>query len=169
MFVKREVAKLEHKFENLYNCRSIGEGIQQKRKEYLGSDLGLTMFVHKNGMPDEKAVQNLSVYLGKLTSYFLDKEYNAPCMEELCIGFFYYSLQIYAHNKVGNDSFDDLIQLAELFENDIVVLTIVFEQDLDQDIIDDWSEFLLDNEYVPRHFTDAVIGALAVLLGVITK
>ena len=61
------------------------------------------------------------------------------------------------------------IQLAELFENDIVFLTIVFEQDLDQDIIDDWSEVLLYNEYVPRHFTGAVIGALAVLLGVITK
>lgn len=36
------------------------------------------MFVHNHGVPDEKAVQNLSGYLGKLTEYFLDKEYNAP-------------------------------------------------------------------------------------------
>lgn len=124
------------------------------------------MFVHNYGMPDEKAVEKLSGYLGKLTAHFLEEEYNASDMEELCYGFFYYSLQIYAYNKVGADSFDDLIKLVELFENNIGVLTIVFEQDLEEDVIDEWLEFLLDNEYVPRHFTDAVIGALAVLLGV---
>ena len=78
LFVKRKIAEQEHKFENLYDCRSVEEGIQQKRKEYLGSDLGLTMFVHKDGLPDEKAVEKLSGYLGKLTAHFLEEEYNAP-------------------------------------------------------------------------------------------
>ena len=38
----------------------------------------VTMFVHKDGLPDEKAVEKLSGYLGKLTAHFLEEEYNAP-------------------------------------------------------------------------------------------
>lgn len=166
LFVKQRIAEKKHKHECLNTYKKVVDGIVEKRKKYLGSDLGLTMFVHKNGKPVDKAVEDLSNYLGKLTARFLKQEYNTWDMEELCFGFFHHSLQLYANNKIGDDSFDDLIKLAELFENDTDVLTIVFEMDLSEHDVDEWLEFLSANDYVPRHFTKAVIGAIATLLGV---
>ena len=125
------------------------------------------MFVHKNGEPLEKAVEALSSYLGALTSYFLKNDYCCPYQEDICFEFFYYALQLYAYNRVGNDSFDDLIRLAELFQNDVDVLTVVLAEDLPEDIVNEWTGFVTENEYVPRNFPEAVTGAVAVFLGVL--
>ena len=167
LFAKQRIAEREHQYERLNNCQSVKDGILKKRQEYLGSDLELTMFVHENGKPIEKAVIALSSYLGSLTAYFLEKEYEIPDMEDLCYGFFYFALQLYAYDQVGCDSFDDLIQLAELFECDSEVMTIVLERDLPEEIVEDWIQFLTINDYVPLCFKDAVTGAVAVLLGVL--
>ena len=70
------------------------------------------------------------------------------------------------HRRIFKCSFDDLIKLAELFENDIEVLTNVFEMDLSVNDMNEWLEFMSANDYVPRHFTQAVIGAITTLLGV---
>ena len=45
-------------------------------KTYLNTELCMQIIL--SWMMIEKAIQNLSGYLGKLTAYFLDKEYNAP-------------------------------------------------------------------------------------------
>lgn len=167
LFVKQRVAEREHKAERLYNSKSVTFSIRQKRKEYLGSDLGLTMFVHEDGKPLEQAVEALSAYLGNLTAHFLEKDYGRSGYEDLCIGFFYYALQLYAYDQVGDDSFDDLIQLAELFRNDTELLTIVLEQDLSEEIVEEWIDFLSENSEIPRNFPEAAIGAIAVFLGVL--
>lgn len=168
LFAKQRMAEEAHKNEMLYNCKTVKDGIRKKRKEYLGSDLRLTMFVHENGKPLDKAVEALSSYLGDVTAHFLEEEYDAPDHEELCFGFFYYALQLYAYDQIGCDSFDDLILLAELFENDVELMTIVMERDLNAEIMDEWTDFLTVNDHIPRHFADAVIGGLAVFLGVLT-
>lgn len=125
------------------------------------------MFVHEDGQPLEAVVEALSGHLGNLTAYFLENDYHCFEQEELCVGFFYYVLQLYAHNKIGDDSFDDLIQLADLFGKDVEVLTILMEQDLTEDIVNEWKDFVTENECVPRDFLGAVIGAIAVFLGVL--
>lgn len=171
LFAKQRMAEREHRYDwNRSSSRSVVNAIREKRKEYLGSDLGLTMFVHEDGKPLEKAVEALSGYLGELTAHFLEKEYDYPEQEDLCVGFFYYALQLYAYDKVGTDSFDDLIRLAELFRNDLEIMTIIIEQDLSEDLVFDWEEFLTEQdveETVPMDFPNAVIGAVAVLLGVL--
>lgn len=167
LFAKQRIAEREHRYEMLNCAYSVEKGIQQKRKEYLGSDLGLTMFVHKNGVPLENVVETLSGYLGNLTAHFLENEYNRPDLEDLCIGFFYYSLPLYAYDQVGGDSFDDLIQLTELFMADVETFTVVLKLDLPEEIVDEWMEFLTDNTYVPLNFPEAVTGAVAVFLGVL--
>ena len=167
LFLKKRMAEKEHRFELLNNSRDVMNGLRKKRKEYLGSDLSLTMFVHENGEPLENVVRDLSTHLGKLTDHFLVNDYHRPSMEELCYGFFYFSLQLYAYNKVGCDSFDDLIRLAELFLSEIDVFTIVLETNLSEDIVDEWRKFIAINDYVPFGFPEAVTGAVAVLLGVL--
>ena len=116
-------------------------------------------------------VETLSRQLGDLTVHFLEKDYNARNIEEylneLCYGFFYYSLQLYAYNKVGKDSIDDLIQLAELFRSDIKIFTIVLEDALAKKIVDRWMAFTARYDYIPRGFPEAVTGAVSVFLGVL--
>ena len=168
LFAKQRIAEREHRFERgLNDSRAVMNGIRQKRKEYLGSDLGLTMFIHEDGKPLENVVEALSGYLGCIAAHFLETDYRYPDMENLCIGFFYYSMQLYAYDRVGGDSFDDLIRLAELFQSDIDVFNTVLEQNLTEEIVDEWMAFLIENDYIPRNFSDAVTGAVAVFLGVL--
>ena len=171
LFLKQKVAKKEHRDEFLFDSRDVTNGIRRKRKEYLGSDLGLTMFVHEDGEPLEDVVETLSRQLGDLTVHFLERDYNARNIEdylnELCYGFFYYSLQLYAYNQVGDDSIDDLIRLAELFRSDITIFNIVLEQDLPKEIVDGWMAFTARYDYIPYGLPEAVTGAISVFLGVL--
>ena len=171
LFLKQKIAEKEHRFEMLNNPSDVMNGIRRKRKEYLGSDLGLTMFVHEDGEPLEDVVKTLSQQLGDITTHFLEKDYNArnieDYMNELCYGFFYYSLQLYAYNKVGDDSIDDLIRLAELFRSDIAIFNIVLEEDLPKEIVDEWMAFTARYDYIPYGFPEAVTGAVSVFLGVL--
>ena len=166
LLMQRHKARNEHRHEWLRRPKDVERAIRKKRKEYLGSGLSLEMFVREDERPLEDNVVVLSRYLGKRTAAFLASD-NRPDNEDLCTDFFYYSLQLYAHGMIGDDSVDDLIQLAEVYERDPEILGIIGDDDLPEELAKDLRYWLMENDRAPANFVTATIGALAVFLGVL--
>lgn len=166
LLMQRYKARNRHCYEGLRRPIDVERAIRKKRKEYLGSDLSLEMFVREDERPLEDNVVTLSRYLGKRTAAFLASE-DRPDNEDLCTDFFYHSLQLYAHGAIGDDSVDDLIQLAEVYERNPEVLGIIGDDDLPAEQAQDLRYWLMENDKAPPNFVTATIGALAVFLGVL--
>lgn len=159
-------SRKNHRHENLKTATDVENALRQKRKDYLGTGLELEIFVRCNHLPLENAVCQLSQYLGTQAAYHLNSE--AP--EEnaaFCTTFYYHCLQLYAYGCIGDDSFDDLIRLAEVYVQDPVILEIIAEDTLPQQIAQEWTDWLAENDRAPIGFITATIGAVASLLGVL--
>lgn len=163
LWAYRLVQGHKHRDEGMRNADDVLDGVRRTRQKYLGSDIRLEPFVRQGGRPMEEAVVSLSEWLGERTEAFLDYE----GQYDLCVGFYYYSLQLYAHGRVGGDTVDDLLQLAEVYEKDSEVLCIIAEDNLPAELADETRYFYMENEQTPPNFWRAVLGALAVFLGVI--
>lgn len=153
---------------------TIQRKIETQRKELIGSDLGLTMFLRKDDAPNEEALDSLKEYLAARTLHFLilsnqQKKYDHEFEEELCEKFFYFCLWMYANNSIGDDSFDDLIKLANLLQKDKLVFEFVLEDSMPADIFREARDWLmnLDGERIPLEFERAVQGAVCVFTGTI--
>lgn len=165
---QRHKGKEEHRKENLHTARDVENAIQQKRKDYLGSGLELEIFVRRNQQPLEDAVFQLSQYLGAHAAYHLNQT-TGKAQTEFCTEFYYYCLQLYAYGGIGDDSFDDLIRLAEVYVQDPNILSIIAEDVLPPQIARDWTDWLTENDRAPFGFITATIGAVASLLGVLSE
>lgn len=160
--------KKVHKYDRLRSTQDIDNTLRLKRKAFLGSGLALEPFVRKDGKPLVQAVELLSQYLGKQTALFLkDNEYSET--EQFCQEFYHHCLQLYAYGSIGDDSFDDLIQLAEVYVQQPEILAIIADDDLPEDISLAWKEWLHEHSQAPFGFVSATTGALAVLLGVLPE
>lgn len=128
----------------------------------------LEIFVRRNHQPLEEAVSSLSQYLGAQASNYLNMETSEEAAQ-FCTVFYYYRLQLYAYGCIGDDSFDDLIRLAEVYAQDPMLLAIIAEDKLPPEITKDWTDWLLGNHQAPIGFITATIVAVASLLGVLSE
>lgn len=163
---KRCTAKKVHSLEGLRTPNDITYVLQQKRKEYLGSDLELEVFVRVHEKPLPEAVDLLSQYLGRQTAFYLNAR-NDLVEEVMCEEFFYHCLQLYAYGCVGDSSFDDLIRLAEVYAEQPEILAIIADDDLPEAEAKAWKDWLTEHDQAPHGFVPAVIGAVSTLLGVL--
>lgn len=168
LYLQRHKAKMNQRYAWLRQPKDVEREIRKLRKEFMGSDLSLEMFVRENDQPLEKNVILLSRYLGKYTAAFL-AENDASDNEELCTDFFYYGLQLYAYGTIGDESVDDLILLAETYARDPEILAIVGDTDLPKELASDWRGWLMENDQAPTNFVTATIGAVSVFLGVLQE
>ena len=149
-------------FEDLHTIRSE---LRERRKQFLGSYISLECLVRSGSSLDENAVKELSQYLGTRTPPLLHRELALP--ESLCCRF--YRLAIYAigGGGVGNESVDDIIQMAECLVRSQDVFISVMKNLLPPDMIGELFDFTesYDVSCFTSNFEDAVMGAVAVFLG----
>lgn len=163
LLIRRFQERRKHRCEWLHRPIDVDRAIRRKRKEYLGSDLSIEMFVRDTDGPNEGVIKELGEYLAKRTAAFL----NAEGWEECCAYFFHFSLYMMASGQIGEECIDDLIQLAECYERSPEVFAMVGEAYLTEDMLQDLQEWVAENEVAPPNFGTAVLGAVAVLMGVL--
>lgn len=152
---------------------TIERKLEKQRRELIGSDLGLTMFLRTKEGPNEEMLNTMTKYLAARTLHFLklenQKKDDFQFEEELCENFFYFTLWMYANNSIGDDSFDDLIKLANLLQKDRLVFEIVLEDDLPADVFQEARDWLMEIEgaRIPLEFERAVQGAVCIFTGTI--
>lgn len=90
---------------------SVRQELRECRKHFLGSYISLESLVQSSSGINEKIVFDLSHYLAVRTVLFWNQD--NPFAKNFCTRF--YNLAIYAigSGDVGNESVDDIIQLAE--------------------------------------------------------
>lgn len=141
--------------------------IRERRKRFLGSNISLLDIVAPKYVINDKTIEKLSKYLAVRAGHFW-KPNNVEA-EKFCEQFFLLAIYAIAGGEVGNESVDDIIQLAECLVRDIDVFTTVMKNLLPTDMIGMLFEFteICDGEALTVHFEDAVLGAVSVFLGVL--
>jgi len=157
-----------HCHEHLRKPKDLERALRNLRKQYLGSDLSLEDFVCTEHGPDNNAIEELTSYLAKQAAVLMQMDHpnNTECEETFFYPFFWYSLHMFAGGQVGYPTFDDIILLAETYQNSLGAFEIVMEEDLPKDLVDEFRAWVMENNIVPVGFSDAVQAAIAVLLGV---
>lgn len=163
LMVQRKRGQMKHGHEHLRSVEDLRQALRDTRKRYLGSDMSLEMLVREKDAPVEHVVVALSRYLAQRASYFLKME-----NEDLVFGFFYYGIQLFAYGAIGDESIDDLIQLAKAYERDPEILAILGEEDLPAELAGRYRDWTLEYDQAPEGLTDSVTAAVAVLLGVMS-
>lgn len=158
--------------DDMLTATVLRDRLTELRQGFLGTGIGLTMFVHdfRSHRPNMRSVESLSSYLGKRIAYFLEElkpEYHADDFEDVATTVMYFGLMLYAYNMIGQDKLDDLILWAECYANNPEVMAIIVEDDLPEDLSEECREFVAENEIAPSGFVNAVTAAVAVLTGAI--
>lgn len=141
--------------------------LRQRRKHFLGSYISLQSLVQTDFSIDENKISELSRYLAaKTVPYWKQK---GPAAE--AFSFRFYELATYAisSGEVGDESIDDIIQLAECLVRSRNVFIEVMKNLLPADMIGSLFELTdsCDSSYFTVAFQDAVLGAVSVFLGVL--
>ena len=153
------------------SLQDIQTELRKRRMSFLGSSLSLASLICKDGEIDEEAETALVVYLTERTLASWDK----PFIEGGAFCRLFYSLGIRAVTNPGlsNECLDDLIRLATLLTHEPKEVYLAVMKDL---LPEDWHGMLVhfadsfDNEAIRplnASFEDAVLGAVAVFLGVL--
>lgn len=149
-------------FQDLYAVR---EELRERRKQLLGSYISLERLIRNGASLDENAIEVLSEYLASRTLSLLPK--GTFILDDLCYRF--YRLAIYAigSGDVGNETVDDIIQLAECLVRSQDIFITVTRNLLPPDMIGELFDFVESNDTTifTSNFEDAVTGAIAVFLG----
>ena len=145
----------------------IRNEIRQRRKHFLGTHISLQALVRTGSSIDEDKIKELSDFLAIRTLPFwalAEEETDAAVFAEQ-----FYELAIYAisSGNVGDESLDDIIQLAECLIRSRDVFVTVMKNLLPSDMI--WKLFVFveshDASFFSVAFEDAVLGAVSVLVG----
>lgn len=155
--------KREHPHELVRDATSLEEKLRRIRQEYMGSGISLEALVRENGKPIESAVCRLAEFLGDQTAAYMG---DASWVEYMFY-FFYYTIQLYAHGRVGAECIDDLIQMSLAHERDTEILAIVCENGLSKEVAVSVRAWVMENSYAPNGMTKYVTAAVAALLGVL--
>lgn len=164
-----EFSSLEKKIKHsdYLSVSEIRTEIRKRRKHILGSHVSVLQFVCSEGTFDVTRVDELSGFLAERTVLFLGKEELEANI--FCRRFYTLSFYALASGNVGDESIDDVIQLAECVVRSRDIFTTVLRNLLPEDMISELFHFSeeYDNTYLGPNFEDAVLGAIAVLLGVL--
>lgn len=149
------------------NIASIRNELRQRRKHLIGSFVSLEELLAANNKVNEIEAAALIAYLASRTAHLWNR--TDELGQQFCSKF--YSLAIYAlcSGKVGNESIDDVIQLAECLvrsrETFVTVMSSLLPKDMIAMMFDLTDSF--DSSYFNPTFEDAVLGAVSVFLGVL--
>ena len=153
----------KHRREYLLTAEDLRNRLRGIRKNFLGTDCSLECLVRDNGAPVEGAVQLLAGYLGERTAWFLHQEELA----DYFFHFFYYTIQLYAHNSIRDECLDDLIVMAEAHEQDAQTLATICTTNLPQELSEECQKWTTESGMVPHRMSECVTAAIGVLLGVL--
>lgn len=138
--------------------------LRTHRKILLGTNVSLEKLIDSHGQYNEAKIYELSAYLAARSMCFISKDSNLSF--ELFQNFYWYSIQIIASGKIGNESVDDLIQLAECIVRSIEVYSIVAKDCLPELLHQSFEEWLNSMDVEPAvELQDAVLGAVCVFVG----
>lgn len=146
---------------------SIQKELREKRKTFLGSHISLRNLVISNFAINDDNVDELCTYLAKRSVHFWDNKSDET--EQFCYHFYNIVIRGIASGKVGGESIDDIIQLADCLIKSKQVFVIVAKDILPKEMIGELFDFI-DNSpknYFCASFVDAVLGAISVLLGIL--
>lgn len=151
-------------FEDLHSIRSE---LRERRKEFLGSYASLSDMVCVDSVIDTRKSDILSKQLASRAAVFWKNRTSAA--EETCYCFFRIAIFAIASGKVGNESIDDIIQLAECLVRSQSTFITVCKDLLPEDMISDLFAFTdtYSSNFFTSTFEDAVLGAIAVQLGML--
>lgn len=141
--------------------------IRERRKHILGSHISLFPFVCNGTEINETYVEELSISLADRTVCFWGKR--TAEATSFCRRFYILAFYALASGEVGDESIDDVIQLAECLVRSRDVFVTVLRSLLPVDMVSELFNFVeaYDDSYFSATFEDAVLGAIAVLLGVL--
>ena len=151
---------------NSYDSLSIlRDELRQRRKRMLGSYISLERMLCRGRKLQESAAAELCNYLAERTVLFWNKQ--DP--EDFRFSQRFYNLAVYAltSGEVGNESIDDVIQLAECLVRSRDTFITVMKSLLPGDMIGELFDFTdsYDDTFYTANFEDAVMGAVSVFLG----
>jgi len=151
-------------FENLHDIRFE---LRQRRKSFLGSSQSLCEIVCVDGQVDDGRVSKLSTFLAaRCLSFWSKKDDRAA---RFCFQFFYLAICSIAGGNVGDESIDDIIQLAEALVRSREVFCIVVKELVPADMVGEMFDLTesYDDSFYTSTFEDAVLGAVSVYLGML--
>lgn len=144
---------------------SIRKEIRQRRKHLIGSYISLERIVLSNEGLNEAATEELSKYLAERTVCFWNQQ--DPDAWHFCYRYYRLAISALASGGVGEESVDDIIQLAECLVRSRETYIIVMKGLLPADMIGELFDFTesYEDAFFSASFEDAVLGAVAVFLG----
>lgn len=137
----------------------------ESRKALLGSDITIWQFLSSQKKTQESEIQELGTLLAKWTSAFLEED----GYEELCKTFYRYALHMLASDVVEPACIDGLIQLGDCYGSGPSTFAIVGETLLPKEMLPDLQAWTSEYNLPPYDFSRAVLGAVAVLTGVLPE
>lgn len=138
--------------------------LRSHRKRLLGTAISLKKIICSDEQYNEAKIYELSAYLAARSMCFISKD--SSLTFELFQNFYWYSIQIIASGKIGNESVDDLIQLAECIVRSVEIYSIVAKDCMPEILhqsFEEWVSFI-DNQ-PEAEMQDAVLGAVCVFVG----
>ena len=156
---------LQKKAPDYTSVSAIRTEIRTRRKHILGSHVSIFPFVCNGDVIDDTRVDELSQFLTEKTVCFWDKRDSET--QAFCYRFYNLAFYALASGNVGDDSIDDVIQLAEcLVRSKDIYLTVVRSL-LPANMVGELFRFAeeYDDSFFTATFEDAVLGAVAVLVG----
>ena len=150
------------------NLSEIRKELRQRRKNFLGSYISIKPFIETNGTYDEEKAEHFYQYLANRTAYLWEKQ----DVESLtfCLRFYKIATACLRFADISNECVDDVIQLAECLVRSRRVFVIAGKDMLPFEMISELFDFTesYDESFFLASFEDAVLGAIAILLGALT-
>ena len=145
----------------------IHNELRERRKSFLGSYVSLVDMVQSKGIVEEDHVLELCAYLASRTMHFWNRTDEQS--NDFCLLFYELAICSISSGKVGNETIDDLIQLADCLVRSRDIFTVVTKELLSPDMISTLFAFIemCEDVLLTPEFTDAVLGAVSVFLGVL--
>lgn len=148
----------------------IENELRNRRKHFLGSYVSLTDLVcGSSGDLNEESFHLLVRYLTERTVFLWNKP--SDTARKFCRHFYELSIIGIADIYMEDQCVDDIIRLATLLTHDSAdIFEIVMEELLEQEYHPLLHSFLEDyeEEFYTASFEDAVLGAVCILLGVLS-
>lgn len=151
---------------------SLQTELRTQRKHLLGSYASLRALIFKNSIDsidEERRIHELCDVLSQNTIIFWNHTDEKAI--EFCYRFYDIVIRSIVYGRIGGESLDDIIRLAECLVRSTEVFEIVIKQLLPQDRIGDLFHFTEEYEasYYAHYFSDAVLGAVALYLGALER
>ena len=146
----------------------IKSELRKRRKLFLGSNISFCQLIKPNGEVDDAIIKTFCHYFAERAVHFWNERPNNA--DVFCYDFFTVVINSLAYAKLGQESIDDILQLAECLVRSRKVFIIVVKQMLPANMISMLFDFTdsYGDEYYTAAFEDAVLGAISVYLGVLS-